>query len=102
MAKKNNTFTADQYGKKEIISEKKQTFYFGKENYKWMLIGLGTTVIGFLLMMGPDANTVDGKYDPNLWNEAIFSIRRVRIAPFLVIAGFVIQIYAIMKRNKVK
>lgn len=101
MAKKNKKFSADQFGQKEIITEKNQTFYFGKNNFKWMLIGLVTTLIGFLLMMGPDANTVDGKYDPNVWNDAIFSIRRVRIAPFLVIAGFVIQVFAILKRNKI-
>jgi hypothetical protein len=101
MSKKNKKFSADQFGQKEIVAHKKQEFYFGKTNFKWMLIGLATTLIGFLLMMGSDANTINGKYDPNVWNEAIFSIRRVRIAPLLVIAGFVIQIYAILKRNKV-
>lgn len=34
------------------------TFYFGKENYKWMLIGLALIIVGFLLMLGADANTV--------------------------------------------
>lgn len=101
MAKKNTKFSADNYGKKEVSEPVKQNFYFGNQNFKWMLIGLAVTIVGFLLMMGSDANTVDGKYDPTVWNEAIFSIRRVRIAPFLVIAGFVIQIFAIMKRNKV-
>lgn len=75
-------------------------FYFGKENYKLMLIGLALIFLGFFLMMGADANTVDGKYDPNVWNEDIFSFRRIRIAPFLVIAGFVVEIYAILKRRK--
>ena len=76
------------------------TFYFGKENYKWMLIGLALIIVGFLLMLGADANTVDGKLDPNAWNEDIFSIRRIRIAPLLVISGFVVQVFAILKRNK--
>lgn len=76
------------------------TFYFGKENYKWMLIGLALIIIGFLLMLGADANTVNGKLDPNSWNEDIFSIRRIRIAPLLVIAGFGVQVFAILKRNK--
>ena len=76
------------------------TFYFGKENYKWMLIGLALIIVGFLLMLGADANTVDGKLDPNAWNEDIFSIRRIRIAPLLVIAGFVVQVFAILKRNR--
>lgn len=100
MSKKNKNFSADSIGVKEIKTEPKTPFYFGKENYKFMLIGLALIVIGFLLMMGADANTVDGKYDPNSWNEGIFSIRRIRIAPLFVIAGFVVEVYAILKRNK--
>ena len=76
------------------------SFYFGKENYKWMRIGLALIIVGFLLMLGADANTVDGKLDPNSWNEDIFSFRRIRLAPFLIIAGFGVQVYAILKRNK--
>lgn len=79
----------------------KQSFYFGKENYKWMLIGLGFILVGFLLMLGNDANTrPDGTPDPNYWNDDIFSIRRIRIAPLLVITGFAIEAFAILKRNK--
>lgn len=77
------------------------TFYFGKQNYKWMLIGLGLIVLGFLLMMGPGANTTpEGKYDPNYWNEGIFSVLRIRIAPLLVVLGFAVEVYAILKRNR--
>ncbi|MDY3338842.1 DUF3098 domain-containing protein [Riemerella anatipestifer] len=76
------------------------SFYFKKDNYKWMLIGLVCIVLGFILMMGSGANTTpDGKFDPNYWNEDIFSIRRIRIAPLLVVTGFVIQVYAILKRK---
>lgn len=99
MSKKNKQFSADTIGKSVEVSEK-STFFFGKENYRLMLIGLALIIVGFLLMMGADANTVDGKFDPNVWNEGIFSIRRIRIAPFLVIAGFVVQVYAILKRKK--
>lgn len=99
MAKKTKEFSASNFGKEEKVVEI-STFYFGKENYKLMLIGLGLIVLGFILMMGPDANTVNGKFDPNQWNEEIFSIRRVRIAPFLVIAGFVVEVFAILKRPK--
>ena len=99
MSKKNKKFSADSIGKSTEVSEH-NPFYFGKENYRLMLIGLSLIIIGFLLMMGADANTVDGKYDPNLWNEGIFSIRRIRIAPMLVIAGFAIEVYAILKRKK--
>ena len=99
MSKKNKQFSADSIGKTVEVPENNK-FYFGKENYKLMLIGLALIVAGFLLMMGADANTVDGKYDPNVWNEGIFSIRRIRIAPMLVIAGFAVEVYAILKRNK--
>lgn len=95
MTKKNKNFDPK---KEEVLP--KNSFYFGQENYKLMLIGLALIIVGFLLMMGSDANTVDGKFDPNSWNEGIFSIRRIRIAPFLVIAGFAVEIYAILKRNK--
>lgn len=82
-------------------NEQKELFYFGKENYKLMFIGLVFIVLGFLLMLGYDANTrPDGTPDPNYWNEDIFSVRRIRIAPLLVIIGFFIEIYAILKRNK--
>ncbi len=76
------------------------SFYFGKKNYQLMLIGLALIALGFILMIGADANTVNGKFDPNAWNEDIFSIRRIRIAPLLVVAGFVVQVFAILKRNK--
>ncbi len=98
MSKKTQKFSASDFGK-ELEEPKENGFYFGKENFKWMLIGLAFIVIGFVLMMGPDANTVDGKYDPNVWNDGIFSIRRIRIAPLFVVIGFVIEGYAILKRK---
>ena len=99
MSKKHKQFSADSIGQPVEVSEH-NPFYFGKENYRLMLIGLALIVVGFLLMMGADANTVDGKYDPNVWNEGIFSIRRIRIAPMLVIAGFAVEVYAILKLKK--
>ncbi|WP_185142087.1 DUF3098 domain-containing protein [Chryseobacterium pennipullorum] len=98
MSKKINKFSASDYGK-EAETAPENTFYFGQQNFKWMLIGLAFIVVGFLLMMGPDANTVDGKFDPNSWNDDIFSIRRIRIAPLFVVIGFVIEVYAILKRK---
>ncbi|SHF37100.1 DUF3098 domain-containing protein [Chryseobacterium vrystaatense] len=98
MSKKTNKLAASEFGKEtEVVQE--STFYFGQQNFKWMLIGLAFIVVGFLLMMGPDANTVDGKFDPNSWNDDIFSIRRIRIAPLFIVVGFVIEVYAILKRK---
>ncbi|KIC64283.1 DUF3098 domain-containing protein [Chryseobacterium taiwanense] len=98
MSNKTNKFSAADYGKETEVS-KENTFYFGKENFKWMLIGLAFIVGGFLLMMGPDANTVGGEYNPDSWNDGIFSIRRIRIAPLFVVIGFAIEVYAILKKK---
>ena len=82
-------------------SSKENTFYFSKSNFKLMLIGLGLIAFGFILMMGYGANTKpDGYFDPNYWNDDIFSVVKIRIAPLLVVVGFVVQVVAILKRNK--
>lgn len=79
------------------IDDSRFNFLFGKRNYMFMGIGLAFILVGFLLMMGHDANTrPDGTFDTNYWNEGIFSWRRIRLAPFLILVGFVIEIYAIM------
>jgi hypothetical protein len=69
-------------------------FAFGKENYRLMLIGLAFIVVGFLLMIG------GGSSDPTKFNPEIFSFRRITLAPILILAGYVIEIFAIMKRPK--
>lgn len=100
MSKKNKKFSADSFGTVEKKPQEYSAFYFGKKNYRLMLMGLGLILFGFLLMMGRGANTTpDGTFDPNYWNEGIFSIVRIRIAPLLVIAGFAVQVYAILKKK---
>ena len=87
--------------KDKNISAENNTFYFSKGNFKLMLIGLGLIAFGFILMMGYGANTKpDGSFDPNYWNDDIFSVVRITIAPLLVVVGFVVQVVAILKRNK--
>jgi hypothetical protein len=77
-------------GEQKRKADTKDTFIFGKKNYKWMFIGLGSIALGFILMSG------GGSDDPNIFNPEIFSWRRIRLAPTLVIIGFGIQIYAIL------
>ena len=67
-------------------------FAFGKENYKLMIIGLVVIAIGFLLMIG------GGTENPNEFSQEIFSFRRITLAPIVVLAGFVIEAIAIMKK----
>ena len=68
----------------------KSDFIFGKKNYKFMLIGLAIIILGFILMSG------GGSDDPNVWNPDVFSWRRIRLAPTLVLIGFGIEVYAIL------
>lgn len=67
-----------------------QEFVFGKKNYMFMFIGLIVIILGFILMSG------GGSDDPNVFNDAIYSTRRIHIAPMVVIIGFVIEVYAIL------
>jgi hypothetical protein len=64
----------------------------GRRNYVMMLIGLGVIIIGFVLMSG------GGSDDPAEFSTKMFSFRRITLAPILVIAGFVVEIFAIMCR----
>ena len=38
--------------------------------------------------------------DPSKFNPEIFSFRRITLAPILILAGYVIEIFAIMKRPR--
>jgi membrane-bound ClpP family serine protease len=72
----------------------KLNFALGRENYRLMAIGFAVIIVGFILMMGGRAES------PDVFNEDIFSFRRITLAPMVVLAGFVFEIYAIMKRPK--
>lgn len=69
-------------------------FAFGKENYILMLVGLAVIVTGFILMTG------GGSDDPNVWDPSVFSARRITVAPLMVIIGFVIEIFAVVRKPK--
>ena len=66
---------------------------FGKENFIWMLAGAGVMAMGFFLMAGGKSA------DPTKFMDGeIYSTTRITIAPILIIAGFIIEIFAIMKK----
>ena len=77
-------------GEKKRKEESKSDFVFGRKNYKFMFIGLAFIALGFILMSG------GGSDDPNVFNPDIFSWRRIRLAPTLILIGFGIQVYAIL------
>jgi hypothetical protein len=59
-----------------------------------MGISLLLIVGGFILMSG------GGTTDPNVFNEEIFSLSRIRVAPIICVLGFGLMIYAILHRAK--
>ena len=62
------------------------------KNYVLLAAGFAVIVLGFVLMAGGRSES------PDVFNEAMFSWRRITLAPILVIGGFAFEIYAIMKR----
>jgi hypothetical protein len=80
----------------KTTEQKKETIHlFDKENLKWMLIGLVVIAIGFILMAGGKSN------NPKVFDtQEVYSFRRITLAPILIIAGFIIEIAAIMRKPK--
>jgi hypothetical protein len=63
------------------------SFVFNKSNYRWTLISMAIVVIGFILMIG-DTN--------------IYDFRKIVLAPIVVLAGFGVGFYAILKKPETK
>lgn len=76
--------------KKRKELAKKTEFIFERKNYKFMLIGAAFIALGFILMAG------GGSDDPNVFNPEIYSWRRIRLAPALILIGFGFEVYAIL------
>lgn len=71
------------------------TGLFGKENYKWMLIGVSVMALGFFLMAGGKST------DPNVFKrEEVYSTTRITIAPILILLGLGIEVFAIFRKPK--
>jgi hypothetical protein len=79
---------------KKPKEQEKPDFPLQKENYLLLVIGFAIIIIGFLLMIGGKAE------NPNEFNPAIFSFRRITLAPLVVLFGFIFEIWAIMKKPK--
>jgi len=73
-------------------NREKTNFALGPENYKLLAVGFAIIVIGFLLMLGGKSES------PDQFSDDIFSFRRITLAPIVVLAGFIFEIWAIMKK----
>ena len=75
--------------------EKSQTqqLVYGRQNYYWMIGGIGLIGLGMILMAG---GHMPG---PDVWDDKIiYSWRTTVLAPFVILAGLGVEVYAIFKR----
>ena len=79
--------------KEKTNPAKEKQELFDKQNYLFMLIGLIVLAVGFFLMAGGKSA------DPKVFDaKEVYSTTRITIAPIMIIAGFIIEIFAIMKK----
>jgi Protein of unknown function (DUF3098) len=72
-----------------------QSFLFDKTNYTLMAAGVALIFIGFVVMTGGKSP------DPHQFNyDKIYSFTRITLAPIIILAGFALEVYAIMKLPK--
>lgn len=68
---------------------------FGKENYRWMLIGIIIVGLGLFLMAGGKSK------DPNVFDpKQVYSFVRITVAPILILGGLALEIFAIFRKDK--
>ena len=79
---------------KENIDE--QGFALPRKNVLYILAGFVVMLLGYALMAG------GGSDDPDVFNEDMFSFRRIVLAPVVIIIGMVVEIWAIMHIGKVR
>jgi hypothetical protein len=95
MATAKTTTTTRTTRTETVVNQPKgnQDFLFDKSNYMWMLAGVAFILIGLALMAGGKSP------DPHKFNyDDIYSFRRITLAPIMMLIGFGIEIYAIMKK----
>ncbi len=66
---------------------------FNQESYKWVLLGVALIILGMFLMMGGHMPSND------VWDDSlIYSWRRTLLAPIVILAGLIVEVYAILKK----
>ena len=78
---------------KSDMVQGKEAMAFSKVNYIMVIIGIALVVAGFLLMTGGSSTT-------EAYNPDIFSVRRVKVAPMVCLAGFLFMVVAIIYHKK--
>ena len=68
---------------------------FGKENYKWIIVGIVVMAVGLVLMAG-GGNRNANDFDP----KEVYSTTRITIAPIVILLGLGIEVFAIFRKPK--
>lgn len=76
------------------MAENNKNFALPKRNLWWIAIGFAVMVLGYILLAG------GGAKDPSVYSPEIFSVRRLYIAPVVMLLGCGLVVFAIMHRNK--
>ena len=69
----------------------KSNYAFDKTNFILLAVGMLVVILGFILMSGAGS-------DESVFNNDIFSVRRIKVAPVVCFIGFISIIYAIIRK----
>lgn len=96
-AAKTTTSSSATTEKKTVVRSSRPASIFDRQNLLWMLAGAALMILGYILMTGGASE------DPNVFNEGeVYSTRRITIAPILILAGLVLEVYAIFRNNNTR
>ena len=73
----------------------KRNLAFDKTNFIILAVGMLVVILGFILMSGAGS-------DETVFDNDIFSVRRIKVAPVVCFIGFISIVYAIIRKPKDK
>ena len=69
-------------------------YLFNKRRYIMLFLSIFVITLGFIIMSGGETS------DPNIFNDEIYNFRRIRLAPLIVLSGFILCIFSILYKDK--
>ena len=69
-------------------------FLFNNRRYRILFLSIFIIVLGFIIMSGGESS------DPDIFNDEIYNFRRIRLAPLMVVLGFILCTFSILYKDK--
>ena len=66
---------------------------FQKNKYLALILIISLLTLGFILMSGGSSS------DPNVFNNDLFSFRRITLAPLIIVGSYISLIWLILKKQ---